>query len=97
MLYSVWNQGRRCFDYYEAPGVEGKANVEKPTHLRGRTLGSTPTQAAWPLPTGAKLVGSGAHARGRIGVGATELGGDMVWLKVGLLCFSAYLVWKYVR
>jgi hypothetical protein len=103
VTYSVWNQGAGAFDYYEAPGVEAKANVPKPAHLRHRTLGSTPTQAAWPLPASARLVGSGDHARGRVasfssGSALGGVGGDMgILFKVGLLGLSAILLWKYVK
>lgn len=101
MLYSVWNQGAGGFDYYEAPGVEGKVNVPKPTHLRSRTLGSTPTQAAWPLPAGARKVGSGEVARGRVAAigGGLSLSGveDSSMLTIGLLLLSGLLLWRYVR
>jgi hypothetical protein len=100
MIYSVWNQGAGVFDYYEAPGVEAKANVGKPTHLRSRTLGATPSQAAWPLPAAARLVGSGEHAQGRVSsVGGAELGatdGSGGLVKIGLLGLCAYLLWKHV-
>lgn len=102
MIYSVWNQSARLFDYYEAPGSEATANVEKPAHLRHRTLGSTPDQAAWPLPGGSKLIGQGEYARGRIAsTGGSSLGlfedGDMLWMKLGLLGLSAFLVWRYLK
>ncbi|MBT8452987.1 MAG: hypothetical protein KJO40_13545 [Deltaproteobacteria bacterium] len=100
MTYSVWNQGAGRFDYYEAPGVEAKANVGKPGHLRHRTLGSTPAQAAWPLPVGARRVGAGEQARGRIAaVGGSELGAleaDGGLVKFALVGLGAYLLWRYL-
>lgn len=77
MRYSVWNIGEGCFDYYDTPQQATSSNVEKPTHLVQRTLGATVEQAAWPLPSGAVLVGSGPHAEGRVAIHASmALAGD---------------------
>jgi hypothetical protein len=101
MIYSVWNQGARRFDYYEAPGVEARANIGKPMHLRHRTLGSTPAQAAWPLPAGARQIGSGEHAQGRVAsLGGSELGAFEGTGGLGTLALAGlgvYLLWRYVR
>lgn len=101
MLYSVWNQGAGLFDYFEAPGVEAKVNVPKPSHLRSRTLGSTPKQAAWPLPAGARKVGSGEYARGRVAsTGGSDLGSlamDHNLLMIAMLGLSAVLLWRYYK
>lgn len=67
MLYSVWNQGRGGFDYFEDGRLEDKANVPKPA-IAARPLGSTVDQAGWPLPAGARRVGFGADAIGRVAV-----------------------------
>ena len=101
MTFSVWNQGKRAYDYYQSTRPETSTNVEKPTHLRSRKLGSTVTQAAWPLPADAQLVGSGKQAHGRIasrgGSALGEAGGsEMNLVKIGMLMFSGFLVWKYV-
>lgn len=101
MNYSVWNQGAGRFDYYATAKAQREVNTEPPGHLRGgRQLGSTPEEAAWPLPAGAKRIGQGAMARGRIASrGRRSLGGvdvDPGMLKIGMLGLSAYLVWKYV-
>lgn len=101
MIFSVWNQGTRRYDYYESPQPEASANVEKPRHLRTRKLGSTVTQAAWPLPANARMVGSGDQAHGRIASrGGSALGaaddGGMGTVKIGMLLLSGFLLWKYV-
>jgi hypothetical protein len=101
MTYSVWNQGAGLFDYYETAKAQREVNVEPPGHLRGgRQLGATPEEAAWPLPAGAKRIGQGSLARGRIaGAGGGALGAfalDPGLLKLGMLGLSAFLVWKYV-
>ncbi len=101
MTYSVWNQGTGMFDYYATKTPQREVNVEPPTHLRGgRQLGITPEEAGWPLPGGAKRVGQGPLARGRIastGRGALgAIGVDSGLAKIGLLGLSGFLVWKYV-
>ena len=102
MTFSVWNQGSRQYDYYVSPNPETSANVESPSHLRARKLGSTPDQAAWPLPSNARHVGSGKQAHGRVASrGGSALGGvsdgGMGLVKFGMLLFSGFLVWKYVK
>jgi len=66
VIYSVWNQGAGTFDYYETTEQQNMLNVERPTHIQSRTLGSTVTQAAWPLPASARKVGQGPIPRGKI-------------------------------
>lgn len=101
MIYSVWNQGKGVYDYYQTPDVQEVANAPKPGHLRATNLGMTPAQAAWPLPAGAQKIGSGEYARGRVaiqkiaGLGSYELGGvPVTWLIVGAL---AFVVWRRHR
>lgn len=68
MRYSVWNQAKRQYDYYEAVGqVQKQANTPKPTHIPDSHLGVTVDMASWPVPKNAKLVGSGQKAIGRVG------------------------------
>jgi len=101
MIYSVWNQGKSSYDYYEDASQQVSLNVEKPSHVVNRTLGSTVDQAAWPLPLAARTVGSGDAAVGRIAT-RKKLGGlgdDLATsptVKAGLLIGAAYLIWKYV-
>lgn len=104
MIYSVWNQGRGLYDYFQTSEVQDVANAPRPTHLRSTKLGLTPTQAAWPLPAGAKRIGSGEFARGRVastGGGQTGLGDFGV---VGFLLDSrvvavvvGYLLYRKMR
>ncbi len=101
MTYSVWNQGTGLFDYYATAAAQREVNVEPPAHLRGgRQLGSTPEEAAWPLPAGAKRTGQGALARGRIATrhraGLAGFDVDPGLFKLGLLGLSAWFVWKHV-
>ncbi len=99
MIYSVWNQPDRRFDYYESDDRDPSANVEPPGHLRARTLGSTPDQAAWPLPPGARRVGHGAWARGRVASIASRPLGAFETLssplaKTALLVAAGYVAWR---
>lgn len=97
MIYSVWNQGKSLYDYYESPNVQQKLNTPKPTHLASKPFGLTVDQAAWPLPGNAKYTGSGDLAKGRIasrssgGLGAFE-GGSMA--PMILLGLAAFVLWK---
>ena len=74
MIYSVWNQAARRYDYYETSEPAATVNAPAPKHLRPAKLGLTPIQASWPLPASARAVGSGADARGRI---AHRRGGEL--------------------
>jgi hypothetical protein len=100
MTHSVWNQGANRYDYYETGKTRNEYNEGVPRHLHPTRLGMSPEQAAWPLPSGAKYVGSGIEARGRISsrngmtLGVFE---DMSLTKAAFLGFSAFLIWKYVR
>lgn len=102
MRYSCWNQSLGAFDYYEGGAEQRVLNTEKPKHLVSRTLGSTVDQAAWPLPAGARKIGSGPDAIGRVAVRkmnalGDDAGGDNTSLmKAALLAGAGYLLWKYV-
>lgn len=67
MKYSVWNYDTKRYDYYQSAGASG-THAGTPPRARGpkSDLGATPDQAAWPLPSGAQKVGSGASPQGRI-------------------------------
>lgn len=72
MIYSVWNQATRRYDYYKAPSSTA-THAGKPAHLSGlaaavtdQRMGSTPEDAAWPLPPGAQKVGAGDRAIGQV-------------------------------
>jgi hypothetical protein len=97
MIYSVWNQGKELYDYYESPEVNNKLNTPKPKHLKNKPFGLTVTQAAWPLPSNARYVGSGDIAKGKIAsrpgaLGAFEGSGSMMPLL--LLAGVAVILWK---
>jgi hypothetical protein len=101
MIYSVWNQSVRLYDYYETPEVVSVVNAPQPKHLRATKLGMTPPQASWPLPPFARRTGRGQLARGRI---ASPSGGSLAgidvdsgMIKIGLLVLAAYVLWKKAR
>lgn len=100
MMYSVWNQGLGAYDYFEDSSRQEVLNTPAPTHIRSRTMGTAVQAAAWPLPVGAKKVGSGPQAIGRVASRRSAPGlGDVVdepVLKAGLLLGAAYLGWKYL-
>lgn len=97
MRFSVWNYRERRFDYYDAAQrSEGTHVGAPPTPLLRGAIGATPDQAAWRLPAGAKKVGSGAVAQGKV----ASLGDDSIFgslpsipamIGVGL---AAYLILK---
>ncbi len=68
MRYSVWNNQRRAYDYYESASTPTQTNAPKPAHLTSRTLGATAEQAAWPLPADAIRIGQGERAIGMVAV-----------------------------
>jgi hypothetical protein len=96
MIYSVWNQGRGQYSYYAAPDGNPTANAPAPKHIRPGTLGVTPTQASWPLPTGAKLVGHGDHPRGRVATRGGLAGFDIKkdWATLAIAGLAAWVLWK---
>lgn len=66
MIYSVWNQAAKAYDYYETPETADTANAPKPQHIPTGTIGATVDQIGWPLPSGAKKIGTGELPEGRI-------------------------------
>lgn len=94
MIYSVWNQGKGSYDYYQSPDVQYKANTPKPSHLRATKLGLTVNQAAWPLPGGSRMVGSGPYAKGRIASLAGDSAMDSNVVGIIGLGIVAFLLWK---
>lgn len=68
MIYSVWDQARRRYDYYDAPDAQrdNDTSAPRPAHLRAQALGTSPERAAWPLPSNAQPIGNGKYARGMV-------------------------------
>lgn len=66
MIYSVWNQPNRSYDYYETGIQQLGANTPSPTHIKRSDLGVPVDQVGWPLPPNSTKVGSGDIAKGRI-------------------------------
>lgn len=103
MTYSVWDHKHRVYRYYETPERSEEAHAPRPAHLRPTQLGLAPEQAAWPLPSNARLVGSGERPCGQIASkqGGAALGILPVDLTVpnlvvlGALGFAAYhYLWR---
>ena len=104
MTFSVWDHASRRYDYYRTPEKSADTHAPKPAHLRSAKLGLTPEQAAWPLPSGAKLVGRGKYPKGRIanresaGLGLGQVFGLDLTSPTTLLLTGAlgYMVWKFL-
>ncbi len=63
------NPATHQYDYYEGPDKQAGWHAPAPPSARETSaLGSVPEDAAWPLPIGSRLVGSGPTAQGRIAV-----------------------------
>lgn len=98
MIFSVWNQAAGEFDYYENSTTQDVLNVERPSHLVSRALGSTVDQAAWPLPSDVQRIGSGSCAVGRVAsrggssLGADDSGSGMV-KNISLLAAGVVAAW----
>lgn len=102
MIYSVWDHAARAYRYYETSDRSAATSAPKPAHLRAAALGLSPEAAAWPLPSDAKLVGTGKHPRGFIA--STKSGGALGMLPfnltipnlaiAGVLGFLLYRHWQ---
>jgi len=77
MIYSVWNQSKRAYDYYKTKNGYNKVNSPAPKHIPSQKLGTTIPAAAWPLPAGARHIGSGDTAKGRVSKGRGLSGIDV--------------------
>jgi hypothetical protein len=101
VIYSVWNQSAKLYDYFETSEPSSTVNAPQPKHLSRTKLGMTPTQASWPLPASARRTGRGSLARGRV---AHPRGGAMAGfdvdtntVKIGLLLVVAVVLWRKWR
>jgi hypothetical protein len=102
MIYSVWDHARRVYNYFETPNKSSAINAPKPGHLRAATLGMTPDEAAWPLPSDARLAGSGKYPKGRIAVQKRALAGlgilpDLTPANMILIGAVGFFVWNMVE
>jgi len=95
MKYSVWNNAARRYDYYTAKG-NNEIHAGAPPRASSFALGSTPEQAAWPLPAGAVKVGSGDVPEGRIA--STEAGSIKIDLTKSIVYgIIGYVIWKAIK
>jgi hypothetical protein len=101
MMYSVWDHAARTYHYYETPDRSAATSAPKPAHLRSvAKLGLAPEQAAWPLPSGAKLVGRGKYPKGMIasrhsGLGIIPI--DLTPVNMIILGGLGWLLYKHWR
>ncbi len=65
ITYSVWSYPLRAYEYYEAP-FDGRIHSGTPPKAGSESMGATPEQAAWKLPLGARKIGQGKVAKGKI-------------------------------
>lgn len=102
MMYSVWNQHERRYDYYRSSERDDNVNAPAPKHLGSSDHGIPAAQAAWPLPAGAELVGRGDLPRGRIArrggapLGALDLDSSPA-LKIAGAAAIGYALWRWWR
>lgn len=90
---SIWNYGKRQFDYYQAGDFAGTHVTTAPTRLLGGSqIGMTPEEFAARLPPSATKVGSGPVVVGE--VASTGSTGFPTWLLYGAI---ALLAWRYFR
>lgn len=99
MIYSVWNQPSREYDYYETTQAQLGANTPAPKHIGVSDRGLAIDNAGWPLPASSVKTGSGPTAKGRIASSraSNALGAINVDVNtIGFLGFglAAYLLWK---
>jgi hypothetical protein len=95
MIYSVWNQGKNAYDYYETAEVAERLNAPAPKHVPTGRLGATPEKAAWPLPKDARPVGSGVAAQGRVASVESRNGiGTLGYAVIGGL---GYALWRSLK
>lgn len=100
MIYSIYNYGSRTYDYYQAP-AKSATHAPVPPRANDQTaMGATADDAAWPLPLGARKVGSGPNAKGRIakrGGGGMGLGGGFFDYNVTDVAVAAVAIWLMLR
>jgi hypothetical protein len=96
MRYSVYNYDRHAYDYYETPGAGGTHAGSPPAPRSIGEIGAPVDRAAWKLPAGAKKVGSGFLAQGRI---ASLGGADASWDSTTMIAYAAvaYVAWRILR
>lgn len=103
MQYSVWDPLLKRYDYYQAPTK--KSDIEPPTPNHLKTVKKSPvglgSAVAWPLPSDAVKIGSGALARGSIAQTESSAGGLGDFLGVSLslpvLLVGAVAAWYLLK
>jgi hypothetical protein len=113
-VFSVYDYDRRQFDYYETPtdvthqalGSVKFSTFRALRKMSGATkIGLIPEAAAFPLPPGAKKIGSGSMPQGVIAcssLGGSLLNGALAGVsvtpeKIGIGLLATFLAWKVVK
>lgn len=96
MIWSVWDHTRKAYDYYQsANGATGTHAGTPPAPMLSPEMGMAPEESAWRVPPGARKIGSGVVARGRVatlgGVDSIGLPSYAVPLGLGL---AALYFWR---
>lgn len=98
VTHSTWNPSTLQWDYYSAVGGANlRAGViATAPRIPRRPLGVAPEDAARPLPSSARPVGSGKYPRGlvaRKGLSGVDLGG----VHPVLVAAAAYVIYRVLR
>lgn len=89
--FSTWNESRQNWDYWNAAH-----DSEPPTPPTGPNgLGVPPEDAAVRLPLGARHVGTGSQALGRVAERGVNLGSLARLAVIGLAIYGGYMVWYH--
>jgi hypothetical protein len=94
MMFSVWNNATRRYDYYRAQG-DGATHAGAPPRASTFELGATPEQAAWPLPADATKTGSGELPQGKIASTAPRLSAS--FNELFLYAAAGYFLWRMIK
>jgi hypothetical protein len=100
-IWSVYKYGRNSYDYYEDGRDPSSTHAGAPPGKLRAAMGATPEQCAWPLPAGAKKIGSGPLPQGRIASTSSGPGmGDLPSIDattLGIAAVIAYVAWRALK
>jgi len=101
VIYSRWDPYEEVYHYYQAPTQAGDIHAPPSRSYRTTQLGAAPEDASWPVPPGARYIGSGTQAKGMVslsGVGEDEPaagGNKLIWW--GLIAAVGVVAWRSFR
>jgi hypothetical protein len=93
MKFSVFDTRSKQYDVYEGP-YDGRIHAGTPPTRKTMALGATVEQAAWPLPSGAKKVGTSIKPVGKVASlgDTTDTTGSFSWYYIaGAVAVAYYL------